>query len=261
MDEEIKVSIVIPTYRRPNMLARLLDSILEQNFPNLEIIVINDEKTNSTNYESIVDSYSKRFNFFTFLNNKVNKGAPYSRNRGINLAKSNFICLIDDDDEMLPNKIKMQYQKIKDSDFDIVYTFTYVSENNERVKGVYESRLTGNLKKQILKNCFIPSPSVMVKKSSIISAGLFDEKMPSCQDWDMWTRMILNGSKCAVVPEYLTIYHKHEYGNIGLSNKAFIGYVMYHKKHMIVIIKNLGLTGLVSILKIFYGWFKRNYFK
>ena len=174
MNEKIKVSVVIPTYRRPNMLARLLDSILEQNFPNFEIIVITDEKTNCTNYESIVDRYSKRFNFFTFLNNEVNKGAPYSRNRGINLAKANFICLIDDDDEMLPKKIKMQYQKIKNSDLDIVYTFTYVSENNERVKGIYESRLKGNLKKQILKNCFIPSPSVMVKKSSIISAGLFD---------------------------------------------------------------------------------------
>ena len=92
----------------------------------------------------------------------------------------------------------------------------------------------------------------MVHKEAIENAGFFDLKMKSCQDWDMWTRIINEGYSYSVVSEYLTIYHKHNQESIGLSKNALNGYNRYYKKHFWLLIKHLKFEGLVIILKHIY---------
>ncbi|RCW47884.1 glycosyltransferase family 2 protein [Paenibacillus prosopidis] len=231
----MKVSIVIPTYKRPDYLERLLNSISNQTFKSYEIIVVDDNSPNRSEYDQLVTKYIKIFDKFRFLRNDENKGAPYSRNRGIKLAKYDFIALVDDDDEWLPEKLEKQIEMFSNGDekLGIVYTWTDTVNSEKEVLHQYRNIVEGSPKKEILKGCFIPSPSVMVKKSHIISAGLFDENLPSCQDWDMWTRMILDGSECRVVKSVQTLYYKHDSGSIGLSKKAYLGFKIYFKKHAI----------------------------
>ena len=228
------VSIVIPTYKRPHFLDRLLKSIASQTFKKFEIIVVDDCSPNYNDYVLVIEKYKKNLKEFKFLRNSENRGAPYSRNRGIKEAKYDLIALVDDDDEWLPKKLEMQFEIFKNNNenLGLVYTWTDAIDENGKVVYKYRSEIEGNPKKEILKECFIPSPSVMVRKKAIIEAGLFDEKMPSCQDWDMWTRIIMKGYEVKVVKEVVTIYHKHREGNIGLSERAKEGYKMYYKKHI-----------------------------
>ena len=82
------ISIVIPTYNRPDLLDRLLSSIKNQTFISYEIIIINDNSKNLKSYKKVIDKYKQMFNSLTYIVNDKNMGAPYSRNIGI--SKSNF---------------------------------------------------------------------------------------------------------------------------------------------------------------------------
>lgn len=230
----MKVSIVIPTYKRPDYLDRLLASIQTQTFQEFEVIVIDDNSPNHEEYLPIIKKYHSIFKEFKFLRNETNHGAPHSRNRGILKSKYELIALVDDDDEWLPKKLETQVEVFNNSNekVGLVYTWTDVMDENRNVIHHYRAELEGFLKKEILKECFIPSPSVMVRKKAILEAKLFDESFPSCQDWDMWTRIIMQNYELRVVKEVVTIYHKHDNGSIGLSKNAKLGYIMYYKKHI-----------------------------
>lgn len=250
------ISIVIPTYNRPDLLDRLLSSIKNQTFTSYEIIIINDNSKNLKSYKKVIDKYKQMFNSLTYIVNDMNMGAPYSRNIGISKSNFKLIALVDDDDEWLPSKLEKQHAIFDSNEnIGICYTWTIVSENNIHKKNIYNSLLNGNSLKPLLRECFIPSPSVMVLKEAIENAGFFDIKMKSCQDWDMWTRIIKKGYSYSVVNEYLTIYHKHNLDNIGLSKNALKGYNRYYKKHFWLFIKFLKFEGLLILLKHLYSRF------
>jgi glycosyltransferase involved in cell wall biosynthesis len=228
------VSIVIPTYNRPDLLDRLLTSITRQTFKEFEVIVVDDNSPNFGEYELLIKKYQDLFSEFAFLSNETNRGAPHSRNRGILTAKYDLIALVDDDDEWLPIKLERQVGIFNRSDakVGIVYTWTdAVNENNEIVY-CYRSDIEGNAIREILSECYIPSPSVMVRKQAIIEAGLFDESFPSCQDWDMWTRILEQNYECRVIKQVVTIYYKHSRESIGTSKSALQGYAKYYRKHL-----------------------------
>lgn len=239
----MKVSIVIPTYKRADYLDRLLKSIEVQTYKDFEVIVVDDNSPNIIEYEPVIEKYKNNFSEFKFITKKENRGAPHSRNLGIKEAKYDLIALVDDDDEWLPTKLEKQVEIFENSDdkVGLVYTWTDVMDENETIIHNYRSQIEGNAKKEILKECFIPSPSVMVRKKAIVEAGLFDESFPSCQDWDMWTRIIIKGYEIKVLKDVVTIYHKHNNGNIGLSKNAKLGYKMYYRKNI--------MNGLFPLIK------------
>ncbi|MBB6091260.1 glycosyltransferase involved in cell wall biosynthesis [Povalibacter uvarum] len=229
----MSVSIVIPTFARPALLRRLLDSILLQTHPAYEVIVVDDCSPQTDEYENLRKEYSGRFAQFSFLRNPGNRGAPFSRNRGIREARYELVALVDDDDEWLPQKLERQLRIFgqEPERVGLVYTWTDVVERGERTP-FYRSSIEGACLRQLVSECFIPSPSVMLRKNALLDAGLFDEQMPSCQDWDMWTRVVDRGYEVRVAREALTLYHKQEGASIGTSPRARTGYVMYYRKHL-----------------------------
>ena len=229
----MKVTIVIPTYKRPDLLDRLLASIVLQTYQTFEVLVIDDNSPNELDYEIVIGRYKSLIPELHFLSNDTNSGAPYSRNRGIIAAKYDLIALVDDDDEWLPAKLEEQVNIFKHSDerVGIVYTWTDAIDENGAITHRYRGAVEGNAIREILTECFIPSPSVMVRKKVIIDAGLFDESFPSCQDWDMWTRIFAKGYEARVVSKVLTLYHRQTSNSIGTSVKARFGYSLYYRKH------------------------------
>jgi glycosyltransferase involved in cell wall biosynthesis len=221
-------------------LDRLLASIKTQTFQEFEVIVVDDNSPNHDEYLPVIEKYKNLFSEFSFFINETNRGAPYSRNRGILASKYDLVALVDDDDEWLPEKLEMQVEifEVSPENVGLVYTWTDAVDENGQVVYRYRSELEGNVKKEILRECFIPSPSVMVRKKAILEAGLFDESFPSCQDWDMWTNIILRGFEVKVAKKVLTLYHKHNAGNIGLSDHAKRGYLLFYKKYLIASIRN-----------------------
>lgn len=229
----MKVSVVVPTYERPQFLDRLLQSIQQQTYREFEVIVVDDCSDQKKTYRNLIEQYQTVFPSLTYLRNEKNSGAPYTRNRGISIAKGDLIALVDDDDEWLPEKLRKQvevFEKSPDT-LGLVYTWAKAMDN-DKVFLEYTSEYAGCPLSELLLDCFIPSPSVMVSKKAIFDAALFDTTMPSCQDWDMWTRILAKGYTCDVVKSFETIYHKHQEETIGTSSLAAKGYELYYKKHL-----------------------------
>jgi len=148
-----KVTVVIPTFNRPEYLERLLNSINQQTFKDFEVIVVDDKSDNQVGNEQIISHYQNKFPL-RYLVNEKRSGAPYSRNRGINLADSELIALVDDDDQWLPLKLEKQVQCFQEGRdiLGLVYTWTDVV-NNEGVKIAENySSIEGEAKSAILQD-------------------------------------------------------------------------------------------------------------
>lgn len=254
-NKDTHISIIIPTYKRVDRLRKLLDSICNQTYKNFEVIIIDDNSPNLDSYKVLVDEYMEKLDDLKFLVNENNMGAPYSRNRGIMESKYNLLALVDDDDEWEPLKLEKQmaaFNKTEKSEIGIIYTWTTIKNGVDKI-AEYKKTVEDNVLDELMQDNFIPSPSVLVTKKAIIEAGLFDESLPSCQDWDMWIRILKLGYKVNVVQDFLTIYNKHNLGSIGTSPKAKLGYRMFYRKHHKLYIKNyfkrMDLLGLIKFFK------------
>lgn len=232
------ISVVIPTYKRPDLLERLLNSIFSQTMPPDEIIIVDDHSCMDKEYINLVSEKKKIFKNIFYIKNEFNRGAPASRNIGIKKSKSEWIAIVDDDDEWLPKKLELQCKDeyIKNPKLGIISCFTHIDDLHGRKNLKYIPK-SYNPIKNILETNFIPSPAPIIRKSALIKAGLFDESLISCQDWDMWIRIFLEKYDYFIVKEFLTIYHKHDYESIGKSKKAILGYrrVIYKFKYLILL--------------------------
>ena len=105
METSKLVTCVITTYNRSSLVSRAIDSAINQTYPNIEIIVIDDHSSES--YAEVREK-SSQYNNVRFFRNDKNMGLAASRNRGISLAKSPYVAFLDDDDQWLPSKIEIQ---------------------------------------------------------------------------------------------------------------------------------------------------------
>lgn len=238
MENNPFVSIVIPTYRRADHLDRLLSSISAQSYKFFEVIIVDDASPNIDEYNKVITKFEGLFDEITFHKKLNNSGAPNSRNIGISLSKYDWIAFVDDDDEWLPEKLANQVLLLHSpqSHLGIIYSWTDAINAQSEVVHEYREIIEGYCLPDIMNSCFIPSPSVLIKKSAIQQVGGFDENMPSCQDWDTWVRIIFNGYAVQCSRTVDVIYHKHEGPTIGTSSKARTGYLMFYRKHFLKLV-------------------------
>jgi len=109
----------------------------------------------------------------------------------------------------------------------------------------YRDTHRSNALAALLDSCFIPSPTVVVRRAAIEEAGGFDESLPSCQDWDMWTRVAATGFDIEVAEDVLALHHKHGRASIGNSNRCLEGYARFYAKHA-VLYDRMGMTRNLS---------------
>ena len=231
MNKKKIVTVIVPTYNRPDYLERLLVSMKSNRDFISEVIIVNDHSDNVDEYVKVINEFRKIFPIQYVYNDK-NMGAPYCRNLGIKLSKTEYLALTDDDDEWLPQKLELQIEKMKNG-VGLVYTWAISVDDNRQTGYIYNEVHSGDDVTCLLKSNFIPSSSVLVRKEAIVRAGGFDLKMVSCQDWDMWLRVMKKGYKIDVVPKELLIYHLHKGASIGKSAKAKKGYRRFYKKHFL----------------------------
>ena len=113
-----KLSIVVPTYNRENYLKECLDSIINQNYPNLEIIVTDDNSTDNT--ENICKEYIKNFSYIKYVKNtKYPKGPNGNKNNGLDHCTGEIIGIFDDDDTMVEGALKLMIDKLLEG-YDVV---------------------------------------------------------------------------------------------------------------------------------------------
>jgi len=183
------VSVVIPTFNRPDQLLSAVKSVLGQTFTAFEAIIVNDGGIDVSKLLKTLDDHR-----IVHIRHEKNKGLAATRNTGIRAAKGKYIAYLDDDDEFYPDHIQTLVDKLENSDFKAAYTdgekCLYEERNDELFlssKFVEHSSEFDPLR--ILAQNYIPVLCMMHEKSCLDHIGLFDETMSVHEDWDLWARL------------------------------------------------------------------------
>lgn len=231
MENNRKVSVIIPTYNCGEFIEEAIESVLNQTYKNVEVIVIDDGSTDNT-FNLLNKKYSK-----LGLIKKTNGGPASARNLGLKHATGEFIAFLDADDLWSKNKIELQVKYFdRNNNYDLVYTdvqtFTKVKNNNLNKESILRCDLQGNLFSNLFWSNFIVNSSVMFRSSLIKSVGLLDESknLIGSEDYEYWLRISMK-SKIGVINKVLTYYRMHKNNLIGSSyKKAFQLHINIYKK-------------------------------
>jgi len=181
------ISVIIPVFNRESTISRAIDSVLNQTYKSLEIIVVDDGSTDKT--AEILKSYSNNIKVI----HQKNSGVSVARNNGIKNSIGEWIALLDSDDEWLPNKLKLEVDYINENlDMKILQTEEIWIRNGKRIDPKkYHKKIAGNIFQKSLELCLVSPSAVIFKRSLFNEIGEFDEDLPVCEDYDYWLRVSL----------------------------------------------------------------------
>ena len=178
------VSVYIPTKNRNHLVVEAIDSILQQTFRDIEIIVVDDGSIDDTAATlSRVQHEDKRVRV---LRNQTSFGPSTARNQAIEAAAGVYVTGLDDDDLMLPNRIK-ELLDAKSPKNSLVCTGFLVEKNGKR-KSLHNSNREIS-ENDILHYNFVGNQALMLK-AHVTAIGGFDPEMTASEDYDLWTRLI-----------------------------------------------------------------------
>ncbi|MFC3121280.1 glycosyltransferase family 2 protein [Agaribacter flavus] len=200
--EQHNVSVVIPSKDRANVLERAIRSAYGQTVRVDEIIVVDDGSSDGT--ESLINELTTEFPSLKYVKNPVNKGAPFSRNRGAEESSGSLIAFLDSDDEWMPEKLEQQIKVMERHNTHAVFTnFEF-----HRPQGIQRGKVKEVIEESDLfgRNILGGTSSVLVRKDAFISVGGFTVELRSCQDWDLWIKLAALG-KMYCIDQPLVKYH------------------------------------------------------
>jgi glycosyltransferase involved in cell wall biosynthesis len=186
MNESPLVSVVIPAYNASKWIAETLESVLRQDFRDFEVIVVDDGSTDDT--ARVVTGFGERVCFIR----KNNGGTGSARNVGIRAARGEYIAFVDADDLWTKEKLRLQVDLLKRMGLAWVYcdAFVFDDASGERM---YRFRnlarqYDGDILERLFLGNFIPSPTVVIRKSVFENVGFFSQIhiSPTAEDWSMW---------------------------------------------------------------------------
>ena len=220
------VSVIITTSNRANLLCRAIESVINQTYKNLEIIVVDDASKDNT-YQ-VVKSYMAKDSRVAYIKNDKPSGANVSRNKGIKQAKGFFIAGLDDDDEFLPNRIELLVKNYDPA-------FSYITSNNILLFP-HKVKQTNIAPKLDLNDMLVNNKAYnqgLIEKQRLREVGLYDKKLLACQDYDMWMRLILKYGPIKVIKEVTQkIYFDDTIKRISTNSKRkYYGYFGFYKKY------------------------------
>ncbi|SNY44375.1 Glycosyltransferase involved in cell wall bisynthesis [Arsukibacterium tuosuense] len=220
------ISVYMPTFNRLAMATRAIDSVLAQDYPNFELLVVDDSSTDDT-WPSLTNKYvnDDRVRFFR---QPEGKGACAARNRAINEAKGEFVTGIDDDDEFLPHRLSSLY-KAYDPQYSCVcsgYIWDYGSVRKTLFARDEVVTLSSLLDLHTLSN------QALVERDRMLQLQGFDEGLAAFQDYDMWVRVVAAfGPARRISDASYKVNVGHELGRITNSPKRLDAHKQFVAKH------------------------------
>lgn len=214
------VSFAIPIYNAAGTIADALDSLLEQSYNPIEIVVVDDGSTDNT--QEVLSRYAENIRII----HKTNGGLASARNAGFSAARGKYIAIMDSDDVCEPERIAMQVAYMESypdvvlcsSDFSafnqnglisetsISRYYSQITDTPGGIAGIYPHRqelnlvgcnvsvFSGNVYKQMLLGSFVHPPTVLFRRSALNECGLLDDQIVNACDFDWLIRMSRIGS-------------------------------------------------------------------
>lgn len=206
-----KVTAIITTHNRIDVLPRAIKSVLNQTYENIELIVVSDGQFEST--DRLMEEFTSN-PIIRYISYNPAKGGNHARNQGILNANGEYIAFLDDDDEWLPEKIEKQMEIILgNDDIGLVYAGKNIIYVNQDINYKSIPAKPKVSSESILISNFIGSTScVLVRKNALLQCGMFDENLKAFQDFDLWIR-ICQKYKVDVVSMPLINYYNYTNSN------------------------------------------------
>jgi len=184
------VSVIVPTYNRPDVLKRAIASVLDQTYRNVEIVVVNDA---GAGVEHLVEELNTRDNLL-YVRHVKNRGLAAARNTGIRVSHGKYIAYLDDDDIYYPDHIERLVTVLEATDHKVAHTEAHRSHQEKRDGRYVEIQKTNPYSLDVdheglLVRNLVPVLCVMHEKACLDDVGCFDETLPTHEDWDLWIRM------------------------------------------------------------------------
>ena len=204
-----RVSVVIPTYQRPELLAEALESVRTQRFTDWECVVADDGTESIT--RPVVEAFIARDPRFRYVV-QPNQGSPgATRNLGIGVTRGELIAFDDDDDVWLPDKLTAQVA-VLDAEPDVLLLFSHVqrfgAEDFVWPTGIVPARPSLEL---LLRGNLVPTSATVVRRHALDQVGLFDTQLRFGEDFELWLRIARVGPVRAL-PNVHVRYRVHAGG-------------------------------------------------
>ncbi|MFT5896743.1 MAG: glycosyltransferase involved in cell wall biosynthesis [bacterium] len=179
------VTVIIPTHNRIDSLSIAINSVLDQQYPIDELIVVDDGSTDGTS------DWCKQTHPEVILITQENHGVSHARNRAVEIAQGEWIALLDSDDRWYPEKLSIQMDAISQNpELRFCHCDEHWIRNGKRVNPKHKHRkYGGDVFKHCLPLCAVSPSASLLHRSLFSDVGLFDESLPACEDYDLWLRI------------------------------------------------------------------------
>lgn len=223
-----KVSIIIPCYNSEEYIQECIESVLKQDYKNIEIIVIDDGSTDNS-----VEKLKPYLNIIILITQE-NQGACVARNKGLEVATGEFIKFLDSDDYLAPGIIKSQINKMKDLDSnEIIFGDLTQKYGNNYIEKKYTCINKTFAIEHLINNGVITSLPLHRKKL-LDHIGGFDIRFKNCQEWNLHIRLVASGVNFIYSSENVYFQRFHDSPD-RISNKKNNDYLFDINKHLMTL--------------------------
>ncbi len=271
MVNEPLVSVIVPTYGRPVCLERCLNSIFKQTYPNIEVIVVDDNDSNSSFRkltEQVVEKYATYKNF-KYVQHEKNRNGSAARNTGWKESKGEFITFVDDDDELCSDKIEKQVNCLLNLDdtWAGCYSGYEIIKPNLKKQHSSEKRQGDLYVAALMRTMFLGSGSnLFLRKKNVDLVNGYDESFYRNQDIEFLVR-VLEFGKLAYIDDVLLTIHQEDKGRKNISLEENEKIALFYLKKMEDRIKRLPsgsrklVVSVISLERFRFALCKRKFVK
>lgn len=215
------VSVIIPTYKRADMLTKAIDSVINQTYKNIEIIVIDDNDPSSKYRAETKEKLSSyiRSGVVRYIENEKNLGGSITRNRAVEHSKGEYIAFLDDDDIFFPTKIEKQVKLMlenKNNNVGLIYCHCNGVDEDGNILWKNTNSYEGLPLYESMIYCIASTSLWLCDKKMLLDIGGFEDT-PSKQDLLLMVKIIANNYKVMCVKETLVNYLEHNKGKISTT--------------------------------------------
>jgi len=234
----------MPAFNSALCIAESIESVLAQSFTSWELIIIDDNSSDST--IEVISEYIKKDERISVLELEINKGVSNARNQGMLNAEGLYIAFLDSDDLWHPNKLEIQVSfHIKNPTYKISHSDYSNFNKNGKISTPYKfifskfSKKNGNLLRQLLYFNSVGVLTVMVEKKLLIDFNGFDTDQWGMEDHDLWLRISKEGYRFKFIKKDLASYRVNTAGKM-MENvfKYKLTYNRFLAKHSSIISEN-----------------------
>jgi glycosyltransferase involved in cell wall biosynthesis len=215
------VSVVIPAYNCAQYIAQAIQSLLDQSFTNLEIIIVNDGSPDTPALEAALRPFESRILYLK----QASKGPASARNTGIRRAQGKYVAFLDGDDYWAPEHLAMQIRMLEqEPGLELAYCDCVLIKDEKAYTHAFRLQPQAarvSLESLLSEESAISTSSTVVSRAAIVSAGLFDESFVRCEDFDMWLRLAYRGVRMNFHSD-APVYHRMNSAGLSANRTAMI---------------------------------------